>query len=452
MADLRSTTYGDTTFTIPQGGSDNTFVFDVDSDQFTEDPDNPDGKHYGMTITSPTYDELLAMLRTDTFVYARLLYNSGNAYETMQLFHNGNSIYGRYFDVEFPQKRLQFASAYVNKRNNDTYFGTYQDYIGGSIDAYTKAETDDLLDAKQDTLVSGTNIKIVNGESLLGSGDLDLDEIFYIPVDEDNLTPSTVQPQGVKEGILTTPYTIEEIWAQHTAGKLCAVLLSNTTDGNEDRFLPLEFNGDPQVVGAQAWNESLNYDYESGQVTEPTAKALVVSIVKQTSATKVYVTRTDMRGTVDQSYDPTSTNAQSGTAVAEAVGDLSSLTTTAQDNLVNAVNELKSDVSALGEPFRVKEWDRTGLSTVVPMVTEEIANTSIDTFLYQITGQEATDYQIVGMIAYQLLDANNTRINAFPVCQFTGGGQTELRVRFMCGGTSRKTAASIKAWVLLKHR
>lgn len=149
------------------------FVFDVDSDQFTPDPDNPDGKHYGMTITSPTYDELLAMLQTDTFVYARLLYNNGKAYEIMQLFHNMNSIYGRYFDVEFPQKRLQFASAYVSKRtNNETYFGTYQDYIGGSVDAYTKSETDALLDEKQDTLVSGTDIKTVNGESLLGAGNL----------------------------------------------------------------------------------------------------------------------------------------------------------------------------------------------------------------------------------------------------------------------------------------
>lgn len=157
------------------GIANDSFVFDVDSDQFTPDPDNPDGKHYGMTITSPTYDELLAMLQTDTFVYARLLYNSGKAYEIMQLFHNMNSIYGRYFDVEFPQKRLQFASAYVNKRtNNETYFGTYQDYISGSIDAYTKTETDNLLNAKQETLVNGTNIKTVNGESLLGPGNLQI--------------------------------------------------------------------------------------------------------------------------------------------------------------------------------------------------------------------------------------------------------------------------------------
>lgn len=37
---------------------------------------------------------------------------------------------------------------------------------------YTKAETDALLSGKQATLESGTNIKTINGESLLGSGDI----------------------------------------------------------------------------------------------------------------------------------------------------------------------------------------------------------------------------------------------------------------------------------------
>ena len=37
---------------------------------------------------------------------------------------------------------------------------------------YTQAQTNSLLDAKQNTLVSGTNIKTINGSSVLGSGDL----------------------------------------------------------------------------------------------------------------------------------------------------------------------------------------------------------------------------------------------------------------------------------------
>ena len=42
-------------------------------------------------------------------------------------------------------------------------------------DYYTKEDTDGLLDTKQDTLVSGTSIKTINGKSVLGNGDLDLE-------------------------------------------------------------------------------------------------------------------------------------------------------------------------------------------------------------------------------------------------------------------------------------
>jgi len=38
---------------------------------------------------------------------------------------------------------------------------------------YSSDKTDELLNAKQPTLVSGTNIKTINGESVLGSGDLE---------------------------------------------------------------------------------------------------------------------------------------------------------------------------------------------------------------------------------------------------------------------------------------
>ena len=40
------------------------------------------------------------------------------------------------------------------------------------MDIYTKNAINNKLTKKQDTLVSGTNIKTINGNSLLGSGDL----------------------------------------------------------------------------------------------------------------------------------------------------------------------------------------------------------------------------------------------------------------------------------------
>lgn len=64
--------------------------------------------------------------------------------------------------------------------------GTTVDGIDGRVDTL-ETQTEEILDElpnKQDTLVSGTNIKTVNGESVLGSGDITLgggglSEVYY---------------------------------------------------------------------------------------------------------------------------------------------------------------------------------------------------------------------------------------------------------------------------------
>ena len=43
-----------------------------------------------------------------------------------------------------------------------------------SIDLYSKGQVDSLLNTKQNQLVSGTNIRTVNGNSLLGAGDISI--------------------------------------------------------------------------------------------------------------------------------------------------------------------------------------------------------------------------------------------------------------------------------------
>lgn len=134
------------------------------------------------------------------------------------------------------------------------------------------------------------------------------------------------------------------------------------------------------------------------------------------------------------------------------IGDISTLNTTDKSSAVSAINEIKNTVDGLGEPFRVKQWAGSNLSVEIPCCTENIVNTSIAKMTFKISGQEATDFQVVGMIAYEIKDNSGQRVNCWPVCQFTGQNQTELSVRWMCGGTSRKTAVSINAWVLLKHR
>ena len=61
--------------------------------------------------------------------------------------------------------------ALVNKDPN-TYYIITDAQAGDLTNYYTKSETNILLGGKQATLVSGTNIKTINNESILGSGNI----------------------------------------------------------------------------------------------------------------------------------------------------------------------------------------------------------------------------------------------------------------------------------------
>lgn len=167
-------------------------------------------------------------------------------------------------------------------------------------------------------------------------------------------------------------------------------------------------------------------------------------------------------GTVDTEMSDTSENAvqnkvikayidDADSALQTKIGDLTALDTEAKGDIVNALNEV---YEKCGEPFRVKQWAANDLNVTIPICTTEIANTQIGKLVFSIDAEEGALYQIVGMIAYEVFDAatGGNRINCWPVCQFTGNGQKELGVRFMCGGTSNKVAKRINAWVLLKRR
>lgn len=65
--------------------------------------------------------------------------------------------------------------------------GVYQQYIY-TTDWVPIGSTQIDLSTKQDTLVSGENIKTVNGESILGSGNIDAGDVLLGRVIEDNVT------------------------------------------------------------------------------------------------------------------------------------------------------------------------------------------------------------------------------------------------------------------------
>lgn len=130
----------------------------------------------------------------------KLVFNKMSQEKYEELKANGELVNNEFYitpdsniDIDIPENVVE-ADNYVNAKlwkgtlaeyealesydDSVTYIITDDVVEGGtivSVDAYTKSETDEFLNAKQDVLVSGTNIKTINGESILGEGDYVID-------------------------------------------------------------------------------------------------------------------------------------------------------------------------------------------------------------------------------------------------------------------------------------
>jgi len=63
---------------------------------------------------------------------------------------------------------------------------------------YTKTEVDTALSGKQETLVSGTNIKTINNQSILGSGDIHIEAQGVIDTQMSSTSENAVQNKVIK--------------------------------------------------------------------------------------------------------------------------------------------------------------------------------------------------------------------------------------------------------------
>lgn len=96
-----------------------------------------------------------------------------------------------------------------------------------ATEAYEFTDLSQILDSKQETLVSGTNIKTINNQSLLGSGNIDIQGGSTITVDSALLTTSTnpVQNKVItsaldnKQDTLTTLNAGTDISITNTANR-----------------------------------------------------------------------------------------------------------------------------------------------------------------------------------------------------------------------------------------
>lgn len=114
---------------------------------------------------------------------------------------NKISVAGTIYDLQdqHASKTVELTQAEYDglavKDPNTFYIIT--DAEGGDLsNYYTKGETDTLLGEKQPTLVSGTNIKTINNESLLGEGNFHLVETSAVTTSVSSTSTDTQVPSA----------------------------------------------------------------------------------------------------------------------------------------------------------------------------------------------------------------------------------------------------------------
>jgi hypothetical protein len=186
--------------------------------------------------------------------------------------------------------------------------------ITGTLSSQTDLQT--ALDAKQDTLVSGTSIKTINGSSVLGSGDLTISgggavgiHALIKPLSggiiSQALTASTSNTGGTSNRMWLFPFipansfTISSLslWVTTaTAGSLFRVLIYSDNNGSPDAKLFESANIDGSTTGQKTITTTFTFNagttywlcYHAGAIT-----TVCVGI----SATGLYCFRTQVAGT-----------------------------------------------------------------------------------------------------------------------------------------------------------
>lgn len=133
-------------------------------------------------ITDADWDGIVAAINAHRPIYAGL----GNRYYTAEcLYQDGSNIIRMTASDELNHFFYLFT-----KRGTNDYSFTYE------TRPYTTQAEKDAWSAKQDELVSGTNIKTINGESLLGEGNITIEGGGTINIDQSVISGSSNAVSG----------------------------------------------------------------------------------------------------------------------------------------------------------------------------------------------------------------------------------------------------------------
>ena len=249
-------------------------------------------------------------------------------------------------------------------KDPNTFYIITDAEVGDLTNYYTKSETDDLLDGKQATLQSGTNIKTINNESILGSGNIDIqgggggkaieagrgisittgetaDTVsFNLPISAGTGTNSVAEGQNTTA---SGNYSHAEGYSTKASGKFSHAEGNGATAINLAEHASGRYNN--SVSASTTWGDSGNTLFSVGNGTADNARHNAFEIRQNGD---IYLTLDgqdvklqDKLGgssiTVDPTLDSGSTNPVANSAITEALNDKVNIS----DNNVSAFSDYK---------------------------------------------------------------------------------------------------------------
>lgn len=166
--------------------------------------------------------------------------------------------------------------------------------------------TKEQVSSKQDQLVSGTNIKTVNGQSLLGEGNIEIQGGGTITVDSALSTDSEnpVQNKVITNALNDKASKTELATKQDSINKYVSSITPNPqSTGFILSTIDINAEGEPTITSFQLNNtKDPDIEFEADRTNPAEPKSYIklsANVLKKAVADQIYATKTELEGKVD---------------------------------------------------------------------------------------------------------------------------------------------------------
>ena len=172
--------------------------------------------------------------------------------------------------------------------------------------AATTYATKEQVSSKQDQLVSGTNIKTINGQTLLGEGNIEIQGGGTITIDSELSTESEnpVQNKVITNALNDKASKAELATKQDSINKYVSSIAPNPqSTGFILSTIDVNAEGEPTITSFQLNNtKDPDIEFEADRTNPAELKSYIklsANVLKKAVADQTYATKTELEGKVD---------------------------------------------------------------------------------------------------------------------------------------------------------